>query len=459
MTMSAQRFRPLARRAACAAFVASIVLTATAHPVGAASPDFGTPSAVSSFGNSVTFTQPYSGPAFTSAEIALTWPGAIGPAITQLPTQSPTRLQFKLDASAGQLLPNTKIGAQFDVTLADGMVEVGPTVGVTYTDTRFTWQTVSGGPVSIHYYSGGSSFGQQLASIAQQGLTKSASFMGITETQPVDFFVYGDQKSFLDAMGPATTGDVGGEAFPGMRTNFAVIAVGDLSYAQSVIPHELTHVVFADAIKNPYHEPLNWLNEGTAVYLSDGFGNQDRARVSQAVASGTLMPLAALTGAFPRITARFYLAYAEAVSAVDFMVRTYGQSDVAKLLSAYRTGATDDEAFQSALGVDTSAFDKAWLASNGVDSSKSFGPQPAPTGPVPPGWGSSASGAVPTPSPSEVAIVTTPAPGGSSQPAGDTANPNATLEALGVAGIYSAIALVLLITGVIIRRRSQGGAP
>ena len=447
-----------ARHVAAAVFVASFALAGGAQRVGAASPDFGTPSAVSTYGTGVTFTQPYSGPAFASAEITLTISGTIPVLIVDLPAQSSSSLQYTLDATEGQLLPNMTIDATFDVTLGSGTVEQGPSVHATYADTSVNWQTVTAGPVTIHYYSGGSSFAQQLGSIAQQGLTKSASLLGVTEKQPIDFFVYGDQQSFLTAMGPATTDAVGGQAEPDFRTCYAQIDAGDLTWAQDVIPHELTHVVFADAIANPYHRPLNWLNEGMAVYLSIGYGSSDRSLVARAASGGTLMPLAALTGAFPRITDRFNLAYAEAVSAVDFLVRKYGQADIGKLLSAYRTGATDDEAFKSAIGIDTVAFDTAWLAANGVNSYQSFGPQPAPSGPLPPGWGPAAGGAVPTPSGTGLAGAATPGPGGPSQPTAAAAKRNPTLEALGIAGVLSTIALVLLIAGFIIHRKSERGA-
>ena len=38
-----------------------------------------------------------------------------------------------------------------------------------------------------------------------------------------------------------------------------------------VVPHELTHLVFDTAVTNPYHFPPRWLNEGLAVYLSEGY--------------------------------------------------------------------------------------------------------------------------------------------------------------------------------------------
>jgi hypothetical protein len=121
------------------------------------------------------------------------------------------------------------------------------------------------------------------------------------------------------------------------------------------------------------------------------------------------MPLSAYESSFPRKADQFGLAYAEAVSAVDHLVKTYGGPALVKLVLAYKTGLTDDEAFDQALGVDLAGFQGGWLKAIGAATPEQYGPQPAPSGPVPPGWdqtppdGSSgspapaASGAVPTP--------------------------------------------------------------
>jgi hypothetical protein len=152
------------------------------------------------------------------------------------------------------------------------------------------------------------------------------------------------------------------------------------------------------------------------------------------------MPLEAIREQFPTTQDRFYLAYAEAVSAVDYFVRTYGNADVIKLLKAFGTGASDDEAFKAAIGVDVDTFDKAWMKSNGVTSLQSFGPRPASIGPVPSGWTSSglAGGtAAPAPSGSEGGI------------------PTVLLLAVALVG-----AIVVALGLVVVRRRSSpGGRP
>ena len=40
-----------------------------------------------------------------------------------------------------------------------------------------------------------------------------------------------------------------------------------------MVAHELTHLVFNENTDNPYHEPPRWLNEGIAVYLSEGYSD------------------------------------------------------------------------------------------------------------------------------------------------------------------------------------------
>jgi len=381
---------PIRQRSAAHRVVAILVsallgLLALAAPVGAASVSFGTPTATSAFGDGVHFTQPISGASFSEADIVITLPGDIGPSVVKIKNPG-SPLKYTFDTSTGQIQPNTKVSAHFQVVFADGTTQQGPEIKITYTDDRFHWQTKTGTFVILHWYEGSNSFAQQALTMGENGISKSAKFLGVTETAPIDFFVYSTQQPFYDALGPGTRENVGGEANTVTRTLFALIAPTDLGYAKSVVPHELTHVVFDDATTNPYHAPPRWLNEGLAVYLSEGYGSSDKSLVSKAAKSKELMPLQALTGQFPTTADRFYLAYAESVSAVDYMIRKYGAAPFQKLMKTYSTGASDDEAFTAAFGVDTATVNKGWLADNGITSSQTFGPQTAPPGPVPPGW-------------------------------------------------------------------------
>ena len=96
---------------------------------------------------------------------------------------------------------------------------------------------------------------------------------------------------------------------------FALITPSQIddSWVGVVVPHELTHLVFETAADNPYHFPPRWLNEGLAVYLSQGYDSLDRALVEGSAGDGTLIPLDGLIGQFPTSFERFFLAYAESV--------------------------------------------------------------------------------------------------------------------------------------------------
>lgn len=384
-------------------------------PVAAATSwaEFGKPAAESSFTTGVRFSQPVTvGRALARVELLLTIADAGGPTVIPLPAPTGTgamTLTHLLDPAVdGHLLPNTPLAARWRLVSADdpAVVEIGPEVRLTYVDDRFEWQTEAGALVRVHWYEGTRVFGARALTIGEDAVRKASDLLRVTETDPVDFFVYADQAAFYDALGPGTRENVGGQANAEIRTMFALIPTNQISdpWVGIVIPHELTHLVFDTAAANPYHFPPRWLNEGLAVYLSQGYDTSDRRQVDGAASAGRLIPLDGLTGQFPTSLERFTLAYAESVSAIDYLVRTHGQDPLVSLIRSYAQGRTDDEAFKAALGLDMSAFGAAWLEELGAASPTRYGPQPAPPGPIPPAWLVDA-GASPRPADGGVAPV------------------------------------------------------
>jgi hypothetical protein len=380
-----------------AALLALCLIPAGATPAaGAAEITFGAPSATAVFGTGVTFSQPVTATGLNAryVEILITRPGLVGTevhSISQVGAISSTTFEYSLREANQHLFPNTRLTARWRVTDSTGQTQVGPETSVTYADTRFRWQSANGKLVQVHWYKGDDGFGRRALAIAEAGVAKAEELFGVTETRPVDFYVYGDLQAFYGALGPGTRENVGGEALPELRTLFALITPDQIddSWVGVVIPHELTHLVFDTAVHNPFHFPPRWLNEGLAVYLSQGLDPSDRRLVTDAVNSGEVIPLSGLVGQFPTRRDKFSLAYAESVSALDFLLRTYGRPALVKLIRSYATGISDDAAFTAALGVDTAAFNAAWLADIGARRPMTLGPRPDPAGPLPAGWSSS----------------------------------------------------------------------
>ncbi len=412
----------------------------------AADVTFGTPSASAVFGTGVTFVQPVSSAAsIQRAELLITFPTALGPVVHEIAVPAGagtvTLRGGWSETVDGHLVPNTPLVARWRVTPAGGDPQEGPSVSVLYADTRFVWKTISGPLVRLHWYDGTDAFARQALAVGEKGVQQAADLLGVQETEPIDFFVYASQAPFYDALGPGTRENVGGEAHPDIRTMFALIepgSVGD-AWVSVVIPHELTHLVFDTAVRNPYHFPPRWLNEGLAVYLSEGYTASWRGDVTRAVEQHSLLSLEGLTGQFPTSVDEFSLAYGESVSAIDFFVRTYGKERLVALIRSYAAGRTDDEAFSEAIGLNVAAFESTWLADLGATAPVRYGPQPAPTGPLPPGWAAApdaaASTAATEPGSAAGGRTSSPAAGLAGQGGSVPASDGLVLVAIAAAGL------------------------
>lgn len=438
------------------------VLASQVAPVRAVAADvaFGTGTAEATFGEGIEFSIPVTLPADADrVELLLEFPDSLGPQVIDIPVpeRSPTTLRHRWDLGEdGILVPNTTMTARWRVTIPGEQAVSSPT-RVTFADTRFSWRTVEGDVVRVHWYAGSDAFGRRALEIGEQAVSETAALLGVTEDEPIDFFIYPEEAAFREALGPGTRENVGGQAHAGIRTLFALIPPGeiDAAWVGVVIPHELVHLVFDTTVDNPYRFPPRWLNEGLAVYLSEGYDAGDRGQVEEAAAGGTLMPLSALTGQFPTTFDRFALAYAESVAAVDYLVRAHGRDALLDLVRSYREGLTDAEAFERAIGQDVEAFEAGWFDELGAEDPIRYGPQPAAPGPVPSGWTGAAA---------------TPMPGLSSgEPGAPPVSPTTGVPGSGVADSESPvvpIVAILVVVGVlgvaiaaIALRRRQGREP
>jgi hypothetical protein len=281
------------------------------------------------------------------------------------------------------ILPNSNLHYQFRVTSSDGTRTSGPAADVLTADDRFNWQTVSGAVVRLHWNGGNASFGQTALNIGEKAVDNASKLLGVTETDPIDFFVYDDEQAFRDALGPGLRENVAGTAFAENRTMYAYITPDQVGqdWVNILVTHELTHLVFDTATRNIYRPAPHWLNEGLAVYLSEGFSERWQVSLDQAKAANALIPLQGMVATFGAGDQRFDYGYAESVSAVDYFVKTYGEPKLWALIRSYSEGLSDDDAFSRATGLALPGFNAAWMKSIGASVPAEVGPQPGPTSP------------------------------------------------------------------------------
>ena len=438
------------------AALALVMAPSAAPPAAAALVGFDAPTASGTLGESITFSETFVVPSAPQRVELLRADTSLGGDLVTEATVSPLgagRYRATVEETE-HVLPNTTIDYRFRVRLG-GADETGPAASFTLQDTRYDWQVRSGQHVRLHWYVGDTAFAERAIAVGDAAVAKVSTLLGVQETTPIDFFVYATKDGLDGALGPGTSEFVAGRAIPEIRTLFAQIGPSDINsdWVETVIPHELTHLVFDTATSNPYHEPPLWLNEGLAVYESEGYGDADRGRVSDAVRAGTLLPLTGLTGAFPERQELFYLSYAEAVSAVDFFVRTYGQPQLVQLIRSYASGVTDDDAFKAAAGVGVAGFQAAWLASIGAGPPPTYGPRKPAAGPLLSGWSTSAATGSAAP---------TTAANGSGGAGGPSALSDLS-EGLEPVLVGAVVVAALLLVGLVVylrrQRRAEDGPP
>jgi hypothetical protein len=463
------------KRRALALVLAAMLLPGLAPvAVAASAATLGTPTADSTFGTGMVFKQPVTvQEPIRRAEILLTIADAIGPEVVEVPVPpaGSSTLTYTLDTSgAAHMIPNTPIMARWRLFAAGDptAIALGPELRVVYADDRFEWKTANGQLVRVHWYQGDAAFGAKALRLGEDEVRATSKLLGVTETEPADFFVYADVDAFYGAIGPGAHENVAGSAFPEIRTLLGLIPPDQIDDPQTAvrIPHEFVHLVFDTASKNPYHHPPRWLNEGLAVYQSESYGAPDRGLIRAAAGAGTLIPLDGLSGQFPNGD-DFFLAYAESVAAVDFMIRTYGSDALVTLIRSYAEGRTDDEAFKAALGVDMTGFGGAWVKDVKATPKAKSGPQPAPPGPVPSAWlaaapGGSAAPADPGGSAGSGGLAAAPAGSAGASRAPGTVGGPATSGAPGWLWVLASIVVAVFIVAMafaVRRRRASEGAP
>jgi hypothetical protein len=131
-----------------------------------------------------------------------------------------------------------------------------------------------------------------------------------------------------------------------------------------VIPHEVSHQVLFQATDNPFNLPATWFNEGLAVVYQESDKDGYAVILESAVREGRLMPLTSLTAAFP-FDESYRLAYAESLSAIEFIIDTWGDDAITAIIAAYQQGISHDEVLTRAIGLTTAELDARWKESLG----------------------------------------------------------------------------------------------
>jgi hypothetical protein len=265
------------------------------------------------------------------------------------------------------LIPGTEITYFWELDDAAGNhVETEPVLYV-YEDSRFSWQSMSEGNLTVWFYSAGE---EQVRSVLQVGLETLERMGGLVGAEvdfPVKVFYY---ESATDMQAAAIAQSVTPDA--------GVITLGEVVFSDTalvsddvapldILRHELTHIVLRQAVKGALVDIPAWLEEGTAVYAQNSPLGGVESALEAAIDRNEPFSIRSLTSSsVGRRGTNVSLFYGESWSIVSFLIDKFGPDKFAELFAVVREGATMDEALNRVYGFDEDGLENAWRESVGL---------------------------------------------------------------------------------------------
>jgi len=291
------------------------------------------------------------------------------------------RVAIKFDFDRNEAIPGLPILVSWEARDESGRRERSEETLVRYEDTRFDWQVIEEGAISVWWHGQPHEFGQQIFYVAATVVADQAEFFQTALQIPIRIMIYNDQAEFGVI---CSHGDdvMGGKAFPeyGITAQIVPMTPYVWMWMSEVIPHEISHLYFTQETTSIMGElPPTWLDEGIAQTNESVDHSYKTDLVQAAAQEGELIPLTDLAeGFYPYHGERLDLAYAESYSAVHFLIEAHSQDSLVDLFPIYRSGQTTDDAFESVLGYDLGEFQSRWLDWLGTSMTFPATPTPLP---------------------------------------------------------------------------------
>jgi hypothetical protein len=286
-----------------------------------------------------------------SVELPAFTPGATALDVTQA-----------LDLRAGQLPPGVDIDYRWRITEQNGDVLETPEQTVLWSDNRYDWTPLVGPHVTVYAYGADPAFQKAILDTAERTVNRLSTAYHATPDQTIRIWAYAARDDLYGALPPNSEPWIAGAAFPGLHLIMAILPPGNMNEVKRVVPHEISHQVLGQATENPFNNPPKWLDEGLAVYSQESGRDPFYEHALELAAKGQVPPLATLNGDFPYDHDGAMAAYAFSLSAVVYILDTWGDAGMARLIAAFPEGITYDDTIQQALGISFAELDRQWRA-------------------------------------------------------------------------------------------------
>ena len=158
-------------------------------------------------------------------------------------------------------------------------------------------------------------------------------------------------------------------------------------WIQDVIPHEISHLYFYQATGGEkdtmYLNPPDWLNEGLAEVNASGIDANKLETINWELSHSEKIPSLVYLGVnFGMTEGPSEAEYDQAYSVVCYLIDSFGEESIAKILAEYRKGSKSEDAFINVLGFGFAELDSRWREASGLPLDPTNYVKPTPTATV-----------------------------------------------------------------------------
>ncbi len=266
------------------------------------------------------------------------------------------------DLQALPIPPFARVAYSWRLTDANGDTFNTPEQVYLYDDNRFQWQVADRGPVHTHWYSGDLAFGQAVADIGYEALTRASRLMNTTAPDTLDIYIYETVEELQSGLSLGGRAWVGGHADPtlGVVMVYGLPDQFELVRLENDLSHELAHVMIYQLVGAGYNNMPVWLDEGLATTAELQPDPIYTDALDTAVKNEALLPLDSLCSNFSVDASRSIISYAQSASIVQYIQDRWGPAKIHELLQAYHDGASCQGGVQRALNLSLAELQTAW---------------------------------------------------------------------------------------------------
>ena len=293
-------------------------------------------------------------------------------------------LFWKTNTGAKYIPPGTIVEYSFTVSNESGDVINSENNYLVYEDTRFKWDEIESGTISVAYHGPVKSRAEDILDAMNQTLYMMEPVFGDVQGDPIRVTMYNNVAEMLGALPPSSSTIrseliTEGQAYPDIGT---LLVLGGGRMSRGTASHEVTHILVHRAGDSVFSSVPSWLNEGLAEFgnVSPSFSYD--VALDFAVHADRLMPITSMKNR-PGNPEDVIIFYGAASSIVEFMILKYGPDKMLTLLTEHKSGMNLDDAIEYVYGIDKLSLENDWRSYIGApkyepDLSENELPTPIP---------------------------------------------------------------------------------